>query len=125
MTGVDYEKSIVSLVCWKLMHGELYRGMISVAMMLKNRADSGWFEGSIYNNAVALGMDMKLDWCAAPDPREHQFMQLLQAVDGVYSGQMPDKTGGALYLAHASQIDSIAGDITTQVGQFVFFRGQS
>lgn len=122
MTGIDYEKAVVSLICWKQMRGEQYRGMSFYAMMLRNRAKSGWYEGSIYNNAakVAQEEDLKLD--GFPDSREPEYQRLLQAVDGIFEGTLPDKTGGALYCAHTSTQDSIAGEITTQVGQFIFFR---
>lgn len=123
MTGIDYEKSIVALICWKQMRGELYRGMSYLAMMLRNRAEAGWFEGSIYNNAVAVAREAGMNWADAPDSREPQYQQLLQIMDGIYTGQTPDRTGGALYFAHSTTADSIAGEITTQVGQYIFFRG--
>jgi hypothetical protein len=125
MTGVDYEMSIVSFVCWKQMKGELYRGMVSLAMMLRNRADSGWFEGSIYNNAIALGKDMGMDWSEFPDAREPQFQAMLQAIDGIYTGTIQDKIAGATYYAHKSSEESIVGEITANIGQYVFFRGQA
>jgi len=123
MTGIDYEKSIVALICWKQMRGELYRGMSYLAMMLRNRADAGWFEGSIYNNAIAFSNDMGMKWDEFPDSREPQYQQLLQVIDGIYASAVPDRTGGALYCAHSTTADSIAGEITTQVGQYIFFRG--
>jgi hypothetical protein len=123
MTGIDYEKSIVSFVCWKQMRGELYRGMISMAMMLRNRAEAGWFEGSIYNNAIKLGTEMGMDWSEFPDSREPQFQAMLQAIDGIYTGTIQDKIGGAAYYAHKSSEESIVGEITANIGQYVFFRG--
>src|SRR5882757_6559671 len=117
MIGIDCEKSVVAITCWKQMKGEQYRGMMFLAMMLRNRAESGWFEGSIYNNAIAFGKELNMDWTDFPDVREPQFQTLLQAMDGVYTGTLPDKTGGALYCAHSSAADVIAGEITTQVGQ--------
>lgn len=122
MTGIDFEKTIVSFVCWKQMKGELYRGMSFLAMMLKNRSDSGWFESSIYNNALAFmrETDMKLD--EFPDVRHPEFLNLLQTIDGIFAGTTPDRTGGALYVAHKSQTDTIAGERTAEIGQFIFFR---
>lgn len=125
MLGIEYEKAIVSLVCWKTMKSETYRGMIAMAMMLRNRANAGWFEGSIYNNAIVLGRDMKLDWSDFPDAMEPEYQGVLANMDGIYSGIVPDKTGGALYCSHVSSLDSLVGEITTQIGQFVFYRSAS
>jgi hypothetical protein len=122
MIGIDYEKSFTAYVCWRQMHGELYRGMVFYAMMLRNRADAGWFDGSIYLNALTVAREEGLNFDDGPDPREPQFQQLLQAMDKVFDNNLPDKTGNALYCAHKSTQDSIAGEITTQVGQFIFFR---
>jgi len=123
MTGIEYEKGIVSLVCWKMMQAEQYRAMSMYATMLRNRAESGWFQGSIYNNAVAVGAESKLDFIDFPDAREYQFQQLLQAMDGIFSGSVPDRTGGALYCAHKSTLDQIAGETTAEIGQYIFFKG--
>lgn len=122
MTGIDYEKAVVALVCWKQMKGELYRGMSCYAMMLRNRAEAGWFDGSIYNNASAVAREEGLKLDEFPDAREPQYQALLQAIDRIFDGGLADKTGGALYCAHISTQDGIAGEITTQVGQFIFFR---
>lgn len=122
MIGLEYEKAVVALVCWKQMKGELYRGMSSLAMMFRNRARSGWFDGSIYNNAIAWAREANMNLSEAPDPRELQFQQLLQAIDGIFLDTVADKTGGSMYVAHISQADSIAGEITTQIGQYIFFR---
>jgi spore germination cell wall hydrolase CwlJ-like protein len=123
MIGIDYEKAVVALVCWKQMKGENYRGMVSLASVFRNRADAGWFNGTIYNNALVFSREQNMTWDDFPDAREPQFQTLLQAMDGVFLGTLPDKTGGAMYCAHASVTDSIAGEITTKIGQYVFFRG--
>lgn len=122
MIGLDFEKAVVSLVCWNQMKGEQYRGMVSLAMMLRNRARANWFDGSIYLNAVALSKESKIEM-DYPDAREPQFLALLQAMDGIFSDTVPDKTGDAMYCAHVSSQEAIVGEITTQVGQFIFFRG--
>jgi len=122
MTGIEYEKAVVALVCWKQMRGELYRGMSSLAMMFRNRAKSGWFDGSIYNNAIAWAREANMDLSDAPDARENQFQQVLQVMDGIFSDTVADRTGGSMYVAHISQADAINGEITTQIGQYIFFR---
>lgn len=123
MTGIEYEKAVVALICWKQMKGELYRGMSYMAMMLRNRAKAGWFDGSIYFNAVAVARESEMKLEDFPDARELQFQNILQAMDGIFSDVTPDRTGGAMYVAHASSVETLAGEITTQVGQYIFFRG--
>lgn len=122
MTGHEYEKSVVAIICWKQMRGELYPGMIRLAMMLSNRAKSGWYDGSIYNNALAFSREMKMEWEDFPDAREPQFSDLLRVIDGVFTDTVIDHTHGATYCAHISASDSIAGEITAKIGQFIFFK---
>ena len=120
MTTTDYEKSIVALACWRFLGTETYRGMLMVAMVLRNRAEAGWFEGSIYNNATAEMADR----CPTTytDPREPEFQKLLQAMDGIFSGSIEDKTGGALYWAPLANEEIIAGERTAQFGKYIFFK---
>jgi hypothetical protein len=122
MTGIDYEKAFVAYVCWKQMQSETFRGMLFLAMMLRNRAQAGWFDGSIYRNAVSFMHEMALDPVPCPDAREPQFLNLLQSIDGIFSGEILDRTGGALYVAHRSVNDVIAGERTAELGQYIFFR---
>jgi hypothetical protein len=123
VTGPTYEQSVIALVCWKQMKSELYRGMISFACLLRNRANQGWFGGSMYQNAVAVANEEGLWGGEMPDAREMQFQMLLQAIEGVFDNAIPDKTGGALYFAHRSAGDKIAGERTAEIGQYIFFRG--
>lgn len=124
MIGQDYEKAVVALVCWKHMKSEQYRGMSFLAMMLQNRANAGWFEGSIYNNAIRLAAESDMTFSDVPDAREPQFGALLQMMDGLFTGITPDRTGGALYFAHKSSADLIAGETTAEIGQYIFFRNR-
>ena len=120
MTTTDYEKSIVALACWRFMNSETYRGMLMAAMVFRNRASQGWFEGSIYNNATAE----MIDRCSVEfhDPRDPEFQKLLQAMDGIFSGSIEDKTGGALYWTLLSNEEIIAGERTAQFGKYIFFK---
>jgi spore germination cell wall hydrolase CwlJ-like protein len=133
MTTTDYEKSIVALACWRFLGTETYRGMLMVAMVLRNRAEAGWFEGSIYNNATAAMLEAENAnyYCpptdlhvklAYADDREPEFQKLLQAMDGIFSGSIEDKTGGALYWALLSSEEIIAGERTAQFGKYIFFK---
>lgn len=122
MTTTDYyEKSIVALACWRFLGTETYRGMLMVAMVLRNRAEQGWFEGSIYNNATAEMAD-RYSTGAHPDPRDPEFQKLLQAMDGIFSGSIEDKTGGGLYWTLLANEEIIAGERTAQFGKYIFFK---
>ena len=120
MTVSEYEKSIIALAAWHPFREEGTRGMVCAAMALRNRANKGWFDGSLYWNAVAeLKSNPATEYA---DGREPEFMMLLQAIDGVVSGRTDDRTGGALYWAPLSQSETIIGERTAQVGRFVFFK---
>ena len=122
MTGPDYEKSIVALVCWARMKSELYRGMIAVAHVLRNRAAAGWFEGSIYQNAVAEFPEAINHLIEHPDVRDPEFQKLLLGVDKLFAGQLTDRTDGAMYFTKASNEETIVGTVTTKIGQTIFFK---
>ena len=122
MTGPDYEKSIVALVCWARMKTELYRGTIAVAHVLRNRAAADWFEGSIYLNAVADFPEAIDGLLEHPDVRDPEFQKLLLGIDKLFAGQLTDKTDGAMYFTKASSEDTIAGTVTTKIGQTIFFK---
>lgn len=120
MTGIEYEKSIVAQTCWQALNGELYRGMIAVANVLHNRASAGWFQGSLYWNAVAMQQLRKYD--RHPDVRDPEFQKLLQGIDLLFAGKLSDKTEGALYFADPAETEAIAGQVTAKIGQTIFFK---
>lgn len=120
MTGIEYEKSIVALVCWQRLNSELYRGMIAVASVLHNRASAGWFQGSLYWNAVAMLQENKSD--QHPDVRDPEFQKLMTGIDALYAGKLSDKTDGALYFANPVEAEVIAGQVTAKIGQTIFFK---
>ncbi len=48
---------------------------------------------------------------------------MLAKIGNVLSGQIPDKTGGAVYFAHKQDVaERIEGTITASVGQMIFIR---
>ena len=123
MTPSDFSNSQIALACWRAAKTELHQVMLSVCMVLKNRADAGWYDSDLYENAV--------HWLAEnpgefPDTRDPQFLQLLSKLDAITSGLVPDKTGGALwfYPKNSLDVDSLpAGySITTTIGNMVFIR---
>lgn len=122
MTGIDYERSVVALACWQHQRQEMHRGMLAYGMLLRNRARAGWFDRSLYRNACAvLAENPPVDF---PDAREPQFQALLQSVGKLFLEEtsLPDRTGGALYCTSVSNTETIAGTVTAQIGQTLFFR---
>jgi hypothetical protein len=122
VTGLDFEKAVVALACWRSLKNEQYRGMSFGAMALRNlSAISG---KSMYEESVHF-LDESKGW---PDAREPQFQSLLSVLDGIYSDTTPDRTGGATDWTINTDPDksfpanSYYGERTCQVGQVTFYR---
>jgi hypothetical protein len=114
MTGLDFEKAVVALACWRSLKNEQYRGMSFGAMALRNlSAISG---KSMYEESVHF-LDESKGW---PDAREPQFQSLLSVLDGIYSDTTPDRTGGATDWTDSDKV--FEGERTCQVGQVTFYR---
>ena len=118
MTTSDYIKSQIATACWRAAKSELHSAMLSVCMVFKNRADAGWFEGDIYLNVCQWLVENPGEF---PDVRDPQFQQLLNKLETVTSGMVPDKTGGALWFGPKTE-DPIAGNITMTYGSLIFVR---
>jgi hypothetical protein len=120
MNPSDFSKSIIALACWRATQGETHQAMLCVCMVFLNRADTGWYGGDLYDNCTAWLSENDGDF---PDTREPQFQQLLAKLDGVISGQVPDKTGGALYFVKKQDaVEKLAGSITATIGNMIFLR---
>ncbi len=118
MTPNDYSKSIIALACWRAAQTELHSAMLCVAMVFKNRADAGWYEGDIYTGACHW---LDENPGAFPDTRDPQFQMLLGKLDLVLTGMAADKTSGALYFT-SKLAEKIEGVVTTTVGNLTFVR---
>jgi hypothetical protein len=88
--------------------------------MLHNRAAKGWFQGSVYWNAVAVLTESECKM--HPDVRDPEFQKLLMGVDAMFAGKLSDKTDGALYCVPASGSETIQGTVTAKIGQYLFFK---
>jgi hypothetical protein len=85
-----------------------------------NRAKEGWFNGDLYENCWRWLLENPGDF---PDARDPQFGQLLSKLESVTSGLVSDKTGGAVYFMHRSEVpEKLAGIVTTTIGSIVFFK---
>ena len=123
MTPSDFTNSIIALACWRSAKNELHHVMLAVLMVFKNRADAGWFEGDLYQNASAWISEEPRFWEDFPDVRDPQFQQLLSKMDAVIDGRVPDKTGGAMWFCSTTQFpEKIAGSITTTIGGLTFIK---
>lgn len=120
VTPTDFEKSVVAVACWQATVERTYPNLISIGSVFRNRAEAGWFDKSIYWNAVAsMRGSESPDF---PDVRDPVFQMLLQGVSGLFDGRASDKTGGALYYASASSEETISGTVTAHIGQTIFFK---
>lgn len=121
MIGIEFEKSIVALASWSVGRQDLYKGMAGVAMVIRNRAIAGWFEGSLYLNAVAVLNENPIT--EYPDAREPEFQKILQAMDGIFEGSIPDKTDGGLWITNIrTSVEQIKGTVTCTIGQLMFVK---
>ena len=122
MTTSDFTKSQIALACWRAGKGELHQVMLSVCMVFKNRAAAGWYEGSLYENAIRWLAENPGEF---PDERDPQFVQMLSKLDAVITGLVPDKTGGALYFYDKRMTDVSLPEpfrITANIGNLNFVR---
>jgi len=105
MTGLEFEKSIVALACWREMRGDGVNAMLAVAFVLRNRARAGWNGGSIYQNAIKLNQISSMsvlgdrNTIKYPDPRDPDFQTVLHKIDAIYEGATDQITNGAKYYA--------------------------
>lgn len=105
MIGIEFEKSIVALACWREMRGEGVNAMLAVAFVLRNRAKSGWHNGSIYQNAIKLNQISSMsvlgdrNTIKYPDVRDPDFQTLLHKLDAIYDDAPDMITSGARYYA--------------------------
>jgi hypothetical protein len=113
MVGIDFEKSVVALACWRALRSEQYRGMSFGAMALRNRAILNGTQ--IYDEALEYLYDSR-DF---PDAREPQFQALLAVMDGIFNNTVMDKTDGA---THWGWNECTPGTRTCQAGQVIFYK---
>ena len=101
MTSSDFTNSTVALACWRAAKDELHPVMLSVGLVFRNRAQAGWYEGDVYENAAHWLEENPGEF---PDPRDPQFQQLLAKIEVVVSGLAKDTTDGALWFCPKSQL---------------------
>ena len=80
--------------------------MLGVLFVVRNRAKAGWNEGSwtkiieAHNQFSSISVVGNSQTVLFPDPRDPDFLAIMQLVDSVYDDTRPDNlTQGALYYA--------------------------
>jgi hypothetical protein len=123
LTTSDFTKSLIALACWRAARAELHHVMLGVLMVFMNRAVEEGKE--VYEVATEWLDEFTSEFTGYPDERDPQFQQLLAKMDAILAGQVPDKTGGALWFTPKSNLESgllSSFRITATIGQMVFLR---
>lgn len=120
MDTSSFKLSIIALACWRAAPTDLHQAQLAVCQVFMNRAKEGWFLGDLYENCCVWLVENPGEF---PDPRDPQFGQLLSKLESVTSGLVTDKTGGAVYFMHRSEVpEKLAGIVTTTIGSMVFYK---
>lgn len=114
--------------------GEGLDGMAAVAQVIQNRANSGQYPSD--PSEVALQPYQFSTWNSGEggnnpqqfSPNSNAYQQAAQVIDSVFSGQVPDRTNGALFY-HTPQVspnwaNSVNRYGTTQLGNHIFYNGR-
>jgi DNA-binding ferritin-like protein (Dps family) len=123
LTASDFTKAQIALACWRAARAELHHVMLGVLMVFMNRAVAESKE--VYEVATEWLEEFASEFTGYPDERDPQFQQLLAKMDAILAGQVPDKTGGALWFVPKSRLseDKLQPfTITATIGQMIFCR---
>lgn len=129
MTGLQFEKGMIVLACWRAGASEGVLGMIAIACEIRNLAAAGLRESDHYLNALTLpemksGGEPDLQGLF-PDPRDPELIQFMNSLDNVLAGRTKDPTDGGFFHRHANQEPyhhSMALERTASVGKLNFYR---
>ena len=77
--------------------------MLAVCQVFKNRADAGWYDHDLYLNCTHWLEENPGEF---PDTRDPQFQQFLSKMDKVITGEVADKTGGAIWFYPKKALDT-------------------
>lgn len=122
MNASDFTTSLVVLASWRAAKEELHSVMLACCQTFMNRAKANGTD--TYDEAVSY-LEVNIDgW---PDVRDPQFQSLLAKINSVLDGQIPDRTGGALWFAPKSTLSQSPNllepyTITAQLGNMYFVK---
>lgn len=110
MRSEDFIKSQIALLAWREGHRHGLNNMLAIAYMLRNRQRAGWGDWLtvIKNYDLYRGTKVEptLD-LEYPDLGDRDFLQLLRAVDDIYSGVAVDN----LTTNHENQPGLYCGEL--------------
>ena len=122
MTTSDFTTSLVVLACWRAAREELHSVMLATGQTFMNRAKANGTD--VYDEAVSY---LEINQDGWPDVRDPQFQALVGKINSVLDGQIPDRTGGALWFAPKSTLSQSPSllepyTITAQLGNMYFVK---
>ena len=122
MTISDFTASVVILACWRAAKEELHSVMLAACQTFMNRAKANGTD--VYDEATSYLEINQEGW---PDVRDPQFQALVGKINSVLDGQIPDRTGGALWFAPKSTLSQSPNllepfTITATLGNMVFVK---
>ena len=122
MNTSDFTTSLVVLASWRAAREELHSVMLACCQTFMNRAKASGTD--VYEEAMSY---LEINTEGRPDVRDPQFQSLLAKINSVLDGQIPDRTGGALWFAPKSTLSQSPNllepyTITATLGNMVFVK---
>ena len=122
MTSPDFTTSLIVLACWRAAREELHSVMLAACQTFMNRAKANGTD--VYDEVTGYLEINQEGW---PDVRDPQFQALAAKINSVLDGQIPDRTGGALWFAPKSVLSQSPNllepfTITATLGNMVFVK---
>ena len=121
MTTSDYREAIIATACWRTAPQETHQVMLAVCQVFMNRAKACGID--TYEAAIRWMGDADPE--GFPDTRSPHFQNLLNKLPSVLSGEVSDKTDGALWCVRQDQLGTISTEafkITTTIGSIMFLK---
>lgn len=122
MNSSDFTTSLVVLASWRAAKDELHSVMLAACQTFMNRAKANGTD--IYEEATGY---LEINTEGWPDVRDPQFQALVGKINSVLDGQIPDRTGGALWFASKVTLSQNPDlltpyTITATLGNMVFVK---
>lgn len=122
MNSSDFTTSLIVLASWRAAKDELHSVMLAACQTFMNRAKANGTD--VYDEALNY---LEVNTKGWPDVRDPQFQALMGKINSVLDGQIPDRTGGALWFASKSVLSQSPDllkpyTITVQLGNMYFVK---
>lgn len=117
MTGDDFLKGQLAMLCWRVARSEGSLGMLAVALVLRNQVAAG--AGDWMEQITRCPLPAQAGY---PDVREPEFQRFLHKVDGVFDGTLLDKlTNGATAITRAGDLHP-PGHLVANLGALALYK---